>query len=316
MSKKIVKVSLAGVLLFSVIFMNVSNKNISSSNYFLGKEESGLADTKCEDFNDKDKLGNFLNDFKKKFQEKSDNVNADIKNDSNNDNKDKGKNDLVKLTINPEDVYDYNREKKSGLTWKRFIKGIINILLFGFLCGLSLEVYRFIHACIELYNEGFFNRNSNSEEVNGELNRSFLHNPMNEEGYVYGEDEFGNDEEEFENVEEEFRNDENEERYRYSEYNGYNREGYEYNVYDENGYNEYDENGYNEYDENGYNEIGYSEEEYGFNDEEYNGYEEEEGADDSKYDDEYVRYGEEPNNDQEPLLPRNKARLEDFEFIN
>lgn len=302
MSKKIVKVSLAGALLFSVIFMNVSNKNISSSNYFLGKEESGLADTKCEDFNDKDKLGNFLNDFKKKFQEKSDNVNADIKNDSNNDNKDKGKNDLIKLTSNPENVYDYNREKKSGLTWERFTKGIINIFVFAVLCCLTLMVYRFVHAFLEFYLE-YTERHTTypDSEVNGELrelNRAFLHNPEN--GYVDVEDEFGNDEVD----EEEYRYNEdryNEETYRYNEeIYRYNGEGYEYNAYDE----------------NGYNEIGYSKEEYGFNDEEYNGYEEEEGADDSKYDDEYVRCGEEPNNDQVPLLPRNKARLEDFEFIN
>ena len=73
MNKEIVKVSLVGVLLFSVIFINVSNKNIDSSNYFLNlkKEKGSLVDAKCEDFDNKNKLENFLNNYKKKFQEES-----------------------------------------------------------------------------------------------------------------------------------------------------------------------------------------------------------------------------------------------------
>ena len=84
---KIVKISLAGVLLFSVIFMNVSNKNISGSNYFLEKEkflgkknkkENKKDDSigvECKDFDAKNKLENSL--FKKS-PKKQDNVNNKV----------------------------------------------------------------------------------------------------------------------------------------------------------------------------------------------------------------------------------------------
>lgn len=96
MNKKIVKVSL-GILLFSVIFMNVSNKIIDSNSYFLEKEKDSLTDVKHGVFDNKN-LNNVI-----------DNVNAENgkKNIDIDKNKDKDKNDPASVVFTVEEFEDY-----------------------------------------------------------------------------------------------------------------------------------------------------------------------------------------------------------------
>ena len=161
MNRKIVKVSLAGALLFSVAFMSISNKSISSNNYFLEKKKDDLTDVKCGDFEKNElEIGTFLNNFEKDQKKLDDNVNVDIENgkkdidiDENKDkDKDKDKN-LVEFATSGtnSDVNKGNFERRLGIWYYDETFGDYFLRVLGWAYNVLVNLFTIIGFCTFLY---------------------------------------------------------------------------------------------------------------------------------------------------------------------